>query len=66
MGELETGLENIRYPAFAFIQIYDWAELLHIHTAKGFIGNGVLGCILAEYIDLGKGAAQYSRGKSGC
>lgn len=42
---METGLENIRYPAFAFIHIHDLEELLHIYNAKGFIGKGVLRCI---------------------
>lgn len=47
---METGLENTRYPAFAFTHIHDWEELLQVCMA--FQGNGVLRCIEAEYIGL--------------
>lgn len=52
---METGLENIRYPAFCFYSSYTRlggkGVSCYMYTRR-FIGNGVLGCISAEYIDL--------------
>jgi hypothetical protein len=54
--QMETSLENIRYPAFCFhscTRLGRASTYIYIH-GEGLIGNGVHRCILAEFIDLEK------------